>query len=170
MKINIRLLVLFVLVYLGALVALTPLSWVRQYVDPLLRGQGIQLEDTQGNIWQGSGQLALRNNDQLQLSWDTQPLGLFTGRLPVDIRVTNPALEMAGQLQIKPTGLAVKGLSGYIDEPAFQRFARAYNAEIQGRLVASDLSASVGWGMCPRRAQLVRRPLGRSDGALKSNL
>ena len=103
MKINIRLLVLFVLVYLGALVALTPLSWVRQYVDPLLRGQGIQLEDTQGNIWQGSGQLALRNNDQLQLSWDTQPLGLFTGRLPVDIRVTNPALEMAGQLQIKPT-------------------------------------------------------------------
>lgn len=146
MKINIRLLVLFVLAYLVALVALTPLGWVQRYADPLLRAQGIQLRETQGNLWQGSGQLTLRTNQQLQLEWDTQPLGLLTGRLPVDVRLSNPHLEMAGQVQLKPTGLALEGLSGYIDEPVFERYARAYNATIQGRLVASELSASIGWG------------------------
>ena len=156
MKINIKLLVLFVLAYLVALVALTPLSWVQQYADPLLRAQGIQLNDTHGNLWQGSGQLNLRTNQSLQLEWDTRPLGLFTGRLPVDVRLSNPHLDMTGQVQLKPTGFALEGVSGYIDEPVFERFASAYNATIQGRLVASDLSASVGWGPS----------LGEADGEL----
>lgn len=147
MKINIKLLVLFVLAYLVALLALTPLSWVKQYATPVLRAQGIQLEETQGNLWQGQGQLTLRTQESFQLEWDMRPLGLFTGRLPVDIHLSNPHLDMAGQIQVKPTGLTLNGVSGYVDEPLLQRFAQAYNATIQGRLVASELSASIGWGL-----------------------
>lgn len=156
MKINIRLLVLFTGAYLVALVALTPLSWVRQYAEPLLRAQGIKLQDVNGNIWHGSSQLSVSGHDPFQLDWQTRPEGIFLARLPIDVQVTNPYLDVTGQVQLKPTGLAVEAVSGYVDEQAFAPYAKAYNATIQGRMVASDLSASIGWG----------GSLGNADGDL----
>lgn len=145
MKLNLRLLILFVAVYLVALVAMTPLGWVQQYAEPMLRAQGIELHDTHGNIWQGASQLTVQRSQSVEVEWNTRPLGILTGRLPVDIQVSNPFLDISGQVQIKPGGVALDGVSGYIDEPAFARFAQAYNATLQGRLTASDLSAQIGW-------------------------
>lgn len=145
MKINIRLLVFFVGVYLVALIALTPLNWIQQYAEPVLRAQGVRIQETQGNIWQGSSQLSMKGIQSLKLDWDAHPLGLFIARLPIDVHLSNPHLDLAGQVQLKPTGVSLQAVSGYIDEPVFARFAQAYGATIQGRLVASDLAASVGW-------------------------
>jgi hypothetical protein len=146
MRINLRLCVLFVAVYLLTLVATVPLSWVLRYADPVLRAQGISLEQAQGNIWQGSGLLRAPNSPELNLEWQARPLGLFTARLPYDLRVWGTALDVSGQLALRPTGVGLGNVSGYVDDAAFASITRAYNSTLQGRLVISGLNASVGWG------------------------
>lgn len=146
MRINIKLVVLFVAVYLLALVVTVPLSWVVQYGDPILRSLGVSLEQPQGNIWQGESRVRVPNSPEFNLEWQVRPLGLLTGRLPYDVHVFSPALDVSGQIQLRPTGVGVEQVSGYVDDAAFAQITRAYNSTLQGRLVMSDLSASAGWG------------------------
>lgn len=146
MRINIKLVVLFVAVYLLALVVTVPLNRVVQYGDPILRSMGVSLVQPQGNIWQGESQVRVPNSPEFNLEWHVRPMGLLTGRLPYDVRAFSPALDVSGQIQLRPTGVGVDQVSGYVDDAAFSRLTRAYNSTVQGRLVMSDLSASAGWG------------------------
>ncbi len=146
MRINIKLVVLFVAVYLLALVVTVPLNWVVHYGDPILRSLGVSLEQPQGNIWQGESRVRVPNSPEFNLEWQVRPLGLLTGRLPYDVHVFSPALDVSGQIQLRPTGVGVEQVSGYVDDAAFAQITRAYNSTLQGRLVMSDLSASAGWG------------------------
>ncbi|MEX0623730.1 type II secretion system protein N [Saccharospirillum sp.] len=146
MRINLKLVVLFVAVYLLALVVTVPLSWVIHYGDPMLRSLGIRLEQAQGNIWQGEGQVLVPNSPAFNLEWHARPLGLLTARLPYDVRVSSPALDVSGQILLRPTGVGIEQVSGYVDEAAFAQVTRAYNSTLQGRLVISELNASAGWG------------------------
>lgn len=146
MRINIKLVVLFVAVYLLTLVATVPLSWVISFADPMLRSAGIRLEQPQGNIWQGQSQVLVPNSPEFNLEWQVKPMGLLTARLPYDVHLFSPALDVSGEIQVRPTGVGVHQVSGYVDEAAFAEITRAYNSTLQGRLVVSDLSASAGWG------------------------
>lgn len=146
MRINIKLVVLFVAVYLLALVVTVPLNWVVHYGDPMLRSLGVSLEQPQGNIWQGESRVRVPNSPEFNLEWQVRPLGLLTGQLPFDVHVFSPALDVSGQIQLRPTGVGVEQVSGYVDDAAFAQITRAYNSTLQGRLVMSDLSASAGWG------------------------
>ncbi|WP_028672657.1 type II secretion system protein N [Saccharospirillum impatiens] len=146
MRINLKLVVLFVAIYVITLVATVPLSWVIHYGDPILRSLGVRLEQPQGNIWQGQSQVLVPNSPELNVEWQVRPSGLFTARLPYDVRVSNAALDVSGQVQLRPTGMGVEQVSGYVDEAAFAQITQAYNSTLQGRLVMSDLSANVGWG------------------------
>ncbi|MEX2321762.1 MAG: hypothetical protein WD668_10415, partial [Saccharospirillum sp.] len=71
---------------------------------------------------------------------------LLTARLPYDVRVSSPALDVSGQVLLRPTGVGIEQVSGYVDEAAFAQVTRAYNSTLQGRLVISELNASAGWG------------------------
>lgn len=146
MRIHLKLVVLFVGVYLLALVATVPLSWVISVAEPSLRSAGVRLEQPQGNIWQGQSRVVVPNSPEFTLEWQVKPLGLLTARLPYDVRVSSPALDVSGQIQLRPTGVGVEQVSGYVDEAAFAQITRAYNSTLQGRLVISDLSANAGWG------------------------
>lgn len=146
MRINIKLVVLFVAVYLLALVVTVPLNWVVHYGDPILRSLGVSLEQPHGNIWQGESRVRVPNSPEFNLEWQARPLGLLTARLPFDVRVFSPALDVSGQIQLRPTGVGVEQVSGYVDDAAFAQITRAYNSTLQGRLVMSELSASAGWG------------------------
>ncbi|MEP4546342.1 MAG: type II secretion system protein N, partial [Saccharospirillum sp.] len=146
MRINLKLVVLFVGVYLLTLVATVPLSWVISFAEPSLRSAGVRLEQPQGNIWQGQSRVLVPNSPEFNLEWQVKPLGLLTARLPYDIRVSSPSLDVSGQIQVRPTGVGVEQVSGYVDEAAFAQITRSYNSTLQGRLVISDLSANAGWG------------------------
>lgn len=145
MKINIKLIGIFVLVYLVALVATTPLSWVKQYIDPVLQAQGVRLVELQGNIWRGSGQIQVPQQPAYQVEWRSQPLELFLARLPYQLSVTTPFVDVKGRVLLKPLGLAVEGFSGHVDEGQYSRVLANFNADIQGRLVFDDVAADSSW-------------------------
>lgn len=145
MKINIKLIGLFVLVYLVALVATTPLSWVKQYIDPVLQAQGVRLVELQGNLWRGSGQVQVPQQPIYQVEWQSQPLELFLARLPYQLSVSTPFVEVNGRVLLKPLGLAVENVSGYVDEGQYSRVLANFNAEIQGRLVFDEVAADSSW-------------------------
>lgn len=146
MRIRLKLVLLFVAVYVIALVVTVPLGWVIQYANPMLRSQGISLADTQGNIWQGSSQLSVPNNPAFNLEWQARPLSLLTAKLPYDVHVSNNALDVSGRVVLRPMGFGVAGVSGYVDDSAFASVTRLYQTTLQGRLVISDLTANAGWG------------------------
>ncbi|MHA7879263.1 MAG: type II secretion system protein N [Saccharospirillum sp.] len=146
MRINIKLIALFVVVYLVALVATTPLSWVKQYIDPLLQAQGVRLLELQGNLWRGSGQFQVSQQPTYQVTWQSQPAELFLARLPYQLSVTTPNVDVSGQVRLTPFGLALEGFSGYVDEGQYQRVLANFNADIQGRLAFNGVSADSGWG------------------------
>lgn len=146
MRINQKLVVLFVAVYLLTLVATVPLNRVVSYAGPWLRAAGVELVEPQGNIWHGQSQVRVPVTPDLDIQWQLNPLGLLTAHLPYDVRLLSPALDLAGQVQLRPTGPGLHQVSGFVDEAAFEQITRAYNTTLQGRLVITDLSASAGWG------------------------
>ncbi|WP_157954342.1 type II secretion system protein N [Saccharospirillum mangrovi] len=140
-----RLVAFFFAVYLVALLAMTPLSWLRQFFEPALQSAGIRLEQVDGSLWSGSARLQAPQVPALQLGWHARPLSLFMLRLPFDIQVSNASLDVTGRLDIKLTGASVKSLSGYVDDTAFAPIASAYGADVQGRLRLDDVALSAGW-------------------------
>ena len=149
MTINLRLVAFFFAVYLLALVAMIPLSWLRHFFDPALQAAGIRVEQLDGSLWSGEARLQGPQIPQLQLAWQAQPLYLLTLRLPFNWQLSNTDLELNGGLTVKPTGASLDGVNGYIDDAAFADIASAYGADIQGRLRLDDVSLSAGWNAQP---------------------
>lgn len=146
MSINLRLVAFFFVVYLLALAALTPLSWLRQFFEPGLQSAGVRLENLEGSLWQGRAAVRAPQVAPLQLSWQSQPLYLLSARLPYQLTVRNTDLELDGRLVLKAGGASLEQVNGYIDDPAFAEIAASYGAEVRGRLRLDDVSASAGWG------------------------
>lgn len=144
-SINLRLVAFFFAVYLLALVAMTPLSWLRHFFDPALQAAGIRLEQLDGSLWSGEARLQAPQTAALQLRWQAQPLYLLTLRLPFHWQLSNTSLELAGRLTVKPGGASLAGVSGYIDDTAYAAVASSYGAEIQGRLRLDNVRMSAGW-------------------------
>lgn len=144
--INLKILVLFVLSYSLTLVALTPLSWLQPLIEPQLASMGVRIESLNGSVWQGQGQFRERQLGTVQLDWDVQFGGLFTGKLPISVNIERPDLSLSGVVAVTPGGYQVTGLSGYLDEGLFAPIARQYRAELQGRLQLNEVTVSMGWG------------------------
>lgn len=145
MKINIKLIGLFVLVYLVALAVTTPLSWVKQYIEPVLQAQGVRLVELQGNLWRGSGQVQVPQQPPYQVEWQSRPVELLLARLPYQLSVSTPFVDVNGRVLLKPLGLAIEDFSGHVDEGQYSRILSNFNAGIQGRLVFEDVSADSSW-------------------------
>lgn len=147
MKINLKLIGLFLVVYLVALVLTTPLSWVKPYIDPVLQAQGIRLVDLHGNLWRGSGLVQVPMQPDYQVEWRSQPSELILARLPYQLSVTTPYVEIDGRVLLKLGGLALEGFTGYVDDGQYSRILADLNADIQGRLVFDEVSADGSWGL-----------------------
>lgn len=149
MTINLRLVAFFFAVYLLALIAMTPLSWLRHFFDPALQAAGIRVEQLDGSLWTGEARLHGPQFSPVQLAWQAQPLYLFTLRLPFNWQLSNSDLELTGGLTVKPGGAGLDAVNGYIDDAAFADIAAAYGADIQGRLRLDNVSLSGSWNAQP---------------------
>lgn len=151
MTINLRLVAFFFAVYLLALVAMTPLSWLRHFFDPALQAAGIRVQQLDGSLWSGEARLQGPQVPPLQLAWQARPLYLLTLRLPFDWQLSNTDLDLNGALTVKPTGVSLAGVNGYIDDAAFADLASSYGADVQGRLRLDNVALSAGWDAQPGR-------------------
>ncbi|PTY36288.1 hypothetical protein BGP77_02965 [Saccharospirillum sp. MSK14-1] len=149
MTINLRLVAFFFAVYFLALIAMIPLSWLRHFFDPALQAAGIRVEQLDGSLWSGEARLQAPHIPSLQLDWQAQPLYLLTLRLPYQWQLSNTALELTGRVTVKPSGVRLDDVSGYIDDVAFADIASTYGADIQGRLRLSDVDVSASWRAQP---------------------
>lgn len=146
MKFNVRLAAFFFAVYILALIAMTPLSWLRHFFEPALQQAGVQLQRLDGSLWSGEAVLISPQVDAVQLGWQAQPLSMLMLRLPWHWQLSNPFIDLQGRLTVSPTGVRLNGVSGYIDDGAFATVAASYGSSIQGRLRLDAVAASVGWG------------------------
>lgn len=150
MTINLRLVAFFFAVYLLALLAMTPLSWLRHFFDPALQAAGIRVEQLEGSLWSGAARLQGPQLPVLQLHWQAQPLYLLTLRLPFNWQLSNTDIELDGRFTVKPSGASLDGVNGYLDDAAFTHIASAYGADIAGRLRLDDVSVSASWTATPK--------------------
>ena len=82
--------ILFVIIFAGALIALAPASLLSAVISSASKGQ-FTLANTEGRIWHGSAMPALRqHNGNLmvleRMHWDISILPMFTGKLAVELR------------------------------------------------------------------------------------
>jgi len=149
MTINLRLVAFFFAVYLSALIAMTPLSWLRHFFDPGMQAAGIRVEQLEGSLWSGQARIQGPQVPQLHLTWQAKPLYLLVLRLPFHWQLSNTDLELDGGLTVKPTGARLEGVNGYIDDAAFADIASSYGADVTGRLRLDNISLSAGWNAQP---------------------
>jgi hypothetical protein len=154
--VNVKILALLVITYSIALIAMTPLSWLLPLVENQLTPMGVRVSQVEGSIWQGQGQISERTLGEAKVQWDIQLLPLLLLKAPIDLRITNSHADLNGTVAVSPFGVSVTGLSGHIDEKAFQSVYQPYRADISGRLQLNGVSADVSWG----------RKLGDASGEL----
>ncbi|EAR09495.1 type II secretion system protein N [Reinekea blandensis] len=143
--VNLKILALLVISYSLALVAMIPLSWLTPLVEPQLNQAGVRLNQMEGNLWSGQGQIIERQLGTVNVQWDTRASGLFRLALPVDVTLSNTYLDVSGELGLSPFGLSVTDVSGHVDEKAFESVYRSYRATLSGRLQLNGVSADIGW-------------------------
>lgn len=143
--VNPRLLIVLLLSYALAMVALLPVSWlVPLFAEPLTRS-GVQVKQPQGNIWQGSARVAEENIGEVALQWGLKWPLLLLLQAPFELRLSNNHLELSGVVAASPLGFSLSELNGYVDEQALAKLYQTYRADISGRLQLLDLAADVSW-------------------------
>ena len=143
---KIKWVILLVISYSLALAALAPLQWLLPLAGPRLASLGVTLEEPDGTLWQGEALVRLKSYGYAKVDWDVQLLGLLSLKLPVQVSVQNAQMAVTGRLLVKPAGLAIENLTGYLDDTLFAPIYSAYKASLSGRLQLDSVSAEVGWG------------------------
>jgi len=144
--VNIKWVTLLVISYGLALVVLTPLQWLLPWVTPKLATLGVTLEETEGSLWQGQSLVRWQPYGYAKVDWDVELLGLLLLKLPVQVSLENPQMAVTGRVTLKPLGLTVASLNGYLDDTLLAPIYTAYKATLSGRLQLDSVAASVGWG------------------------
>lgn len=144
--VNIKWVTLLLISYCLALGFLTPLQWLVPLVTPRLASLGVTLEETSGSLWQGGALVRWNPIGYANVDWDVQFLGLLSLKLPVQVSLQNPQMSVKGTLLVKPAGLAVKDISGHLDDTLFAPIYKTYKASLSGRLQLDSVYAEVGWG------------------------
>ncbi len=154
--VNIKLIVLFLVSYVLALVFFAPLRWIVPFVEPKLVSSGISVSNVEGTIWRGTSDVRKKGYGFLSASWQIHPLSIFVLKLPADVQLQNSDLQISGRVVVSPSGISVKELSGYLDEKVFAPIYLAYKSQISGRLTLTNISADAGWS----------KKLGAASGSL----
>jgi hypothetical protein len=154
--VKIKWVILLVISYSLALVVLAPLQWLLPLVAPTLANLGVTLEEPDGNLWQGEALVRRKPYGFAKVDWDVQFVGLLALKLPVQVSLQNSQMAVTGLLLVKPAGVAVENVTGYLDDALFEPIYSAYKAKLSGRLQLDSVSAAIGWG----------KQLGALNGAL----
>jgi general secretion pathway protein N len=106
-----------VAVYLIALVATLPASWIGRAIADA-SAERLTLRSVQGSAWTGSGRLIARSRegallDLGRLRWTASPASLFTGKLAVDVFLDE---RPGARLELAPGATTLQGLD--IEFPA----------------------------------------------------
>ncbi len=143
--VNIKIIALLVISYSIALVAMTPLSWLMPYIEPVVAAQGIRLANVEGSVWQGKAVINEKIVGNVGFNWDVDVLSLVLLKAPVEIELTNSATDLKGTLVLTPFSVAIENATGHVDEVAVKSIYQSYRADIQGRLQLDEVSAKMGW-------------------------
>ncbi len=132
------LLILLLVVAFGVWKA--PAGVLRQAVEQV---QGMDLIDTRGTLWNGSGTILIDQAPLGTLDWQIQPKELLTLTLAYDIRLASQDVDLTGELNGTATGFATS-LSGFITNAAVNRLLSTYQITMTGdvQVESLDLSAS----------------------------
>lgn len=152
--VNFKLLALLLVSYIFTLVVTAPLNWWLPFLEPQLKSNGIELQDSRGTIWQGETNAKVDGLGQFYVDWKINALKLLILQVPVSFHTYNVDMNVQGALSVSPFGLRVSELSGYADDSAFASIARSYKSELTGRLTIQSFAANVGWN----------KSLGDADG------
>lgn len=147
------------LAYALALLAMLPAAWLSQAIERL-SGQRLELRDTSGSAWNGSGRLYARTGagaltDLGALSWTSFPAALLRGKLGADMTLNDAAKPIRvevgpGSIAVRDLALAVPGKLVAALAPPLQVFApegrltiQSDNLRIEGEMVLG--LATVEW-------------------------
>lgn len=159
--VNFKLLALFILVYLAALIVTTPVAWILPLIQPTITSYGVEIDSPAGNLFNGSSNIKHSLVGDTKLSWSVNPLGLVALKVPIDFSVSNSVLSFEGKVTASLADFSVEGVDGYIDDGLFINVIQAYGSvmglsrsgvtslseSLSGRLQFVDVSADTGWSM-----------------------
>lgn len=142
---NFKYILLFVVAYIIALVALFPIRWIVPSVTPLLSSAGLSVNQVEGSVWKGKAFVKHKQIGDITLQWQSKPLHLLRLALPMEIEATGQYFKVKGVVAPSVSGVEASGLTGYVDEQALEPFVSPYRINLQGRLQIDELAAHSSW-------------------------
>ena len=151
----IRTLLVGLLLFLGFAVAFAPATLVRNLVPA---DAGIELLDTSGTLWNGSGSLYLGGQGAGRISWSFRPVTLASASLGYHVRLEGPDHRFEGRVGVG-FGSASVALGGNAAAAFANRWLAPYDIAISGDLGFDQVTAEV-----PHR--LSAQQPGAADGSV----
>lgn len=143
-----RTILLGILLFLGFAVAFAPAGLVRLAFDQI---QGATLTHPVGTIWQGQGQILLRERPLGTLEWDLRPAGLLNGALAYDFVLVGNAdgrgHHLTGSTSIRFDRSLALQVSGSVSAGFVNQFLAPYDMMMAGDLTLTDVVLTAANGV-----------------------
>ncbi len=128
-----------VLLFLVFAVAFAPASLMRRMVPA---GSGIDLLDTRGTLWHGSGDVYFAGQPAGRLSWRFAAARVLRGRLAYRVALRGSDDRLNGQVELA-SGHAEAALAGHTGAAFANRWLMPYDIAISGQLELQDAQVQV---------------------------
>lgn len=124
---------LTLLVFLVSLVATIPARWAQQFLPD---GTAVNLQSVDGTIWNGeAAELIWQNNPLGKLEWSVKPMTLLTGKLGLDFKLSDDALNADGTaLVYRDQVVVLKQTSANAEVNALPLARSKLPVELEGRV------------------------------------
>ncbi len=135
----IRTVLIGLLLFLAFAVALAPASLMRAAMPA---GHGVELLDTRGTLWDGSGALYLAGQSAGRLGWDFQPVSLVRGTVAYHVTLRGTEQHLSGAVDLGTSGSEAT-LNGQASAAFANRWLQSYEIALTGDLEFHDAHIKV---------------------------
>ena len=124
------------LTFLVFLVAMTPASLVHSSLKEALdtNAPALKLYAIDGTVWQGSGEVAIRDLPPVRLAWDTSALSAARGAFVSDINVTAIGLNASLETDVSTSGGELAELNAEISSDYLNQITVEYGLDLSGEV------------------------------------
>ncbi len=128
-----------VLVIIAIIIAMAPASLLKR---PLAAVPDVQLSQLQGTLWGGHGKLTIARQALGSLRWSARPAELLQARLAADYRLAGPALQLAGEVGARRSGISLTA-DGDVQSTLINQILAEYELSIPGALEFDSVLAEI---------------------------
>jgi general secretion pathway protein N len=127
------------LLFAAFLVVLAPASLVRQLLPA---GGQIDLLQTRGSLWRGSGELYIDGRPAGSLTWDHQAVTILQGALGYHVTLKGPEHRIDGQVRLGPSRWRID-VDGNLGAGFVNAWLAPYDIAISGDVQLEDVTVTV---------------------------